>query len=417
MLTDIAIRKLATPDSRREIPDGKVVGLYLVCQASGARSWALRFRIDGAPKKLTIGSYPPIDLASARRLAQKALGDIAEGKDPAAAKQASRAAARASREADEDRIERVVELFVERYAKPKTKDWRETAAMLNREVVGRWKGRRLSQITRADVHQMLDEIVDRGAPIAANRRFAALRKLCAWAVERGIIDRNPCDGVKAPSAETRRDRVLTNDELRLVWKACERVGLFGPLVRLLMLTGARRDEVAGMEWAELDLDARAWTLPAARTKNKREHVVPLSDAALEIIKGLPRVEGRRFLFSTTGRTHVSGFSKAKTEIDKAVLEIARQQAGDEAAPIPRWTFHDIRRSVATNLQKLGVRLEVTESCLNHTSGSRAGIVGIYQRHDWAEEKRTALQAWARKLEEIVSGKKADNVVELQARAS
>jgi integrase len=286
--------------------------------------------------------------------------------------------------------------------------------MLNREVVTRWSGRRLSQITRANVHEMLDEIVDRGAPIAANRRFAALRKMCAWAVERGIIDHNPCDGVKAPAAEVQRDRVLSDSELRLAWQACERIGIFGPLIRLLVLTGARLREVAGMQWSELDLSARTWALPAARTKNKRQHVVPLSDTAVEILARLPRVEGQRFVFSTTGRTPVSGFSKAKAEIDKAVLEIARREAGEEAAPIPRWTFHDVRRSVATNLQKLGVRLEVTEAVLNHVSGSRAGIVGIYQRHDWADEKRAALVSWARRLDEIVAGEAPTNVVELAA---
>ena len=214
MLTAVQIEKLSTPDKRREVPDGRIRGLYLIVQPSGVKSWALRYRAHGIPRKLTLGSFPAVDLATARRRAQEALGELAGGNDPAATKKASRAAARAAREADEDRIERVIELFVERYAKPKTKDWRETAAMLNREVAGRWKGRRLSQITRADVHQMLDEIVDRGAPIAANRRFAAFRKMCKWAVARGIIDRSPCEGVSAPAAETKRERVLTDDELK-----------------------------------------------------------------------------------------------------------------------------------------------------------------------------------------------------------
>jgi len=417
MLTDLGIKKLALPEKRREVPDGRIVGLYLVLQASGAKSWALRYRFAGTPRKLTLGPYPAIDLAVARRRAQEAIGDIASGKDPAAEKKASREAQKAAHEADVDRVEKVVELFVERYAKPKTKDWRETAAMLNREVVGRWKGRRLSQITRAHVHEMLDEIVDRGAPIAANRRFAAFRKMCAWALERGIIDHNPCDGVKAPSPETRRDRVLDDAEIKLTWEALEAIGWpFGHVGKLLFLTGARRDEVAGMEWRELDLDARTWTLPASRTKNKREHVVPLSDAAVDLLADLPRVEGRRFVFSTTGRTPVSGFSKAKAEIDKAVLEIAGQQTGDVATPLPHWTLHDLRRSVATNLQKLGVRLEVTEAVLNHVSGSRAGIVGIYQRHDFVAEKRAALDAWARRLNAIVNDVPANNVVELKRGA-
>ena len=412
MLTDLGIKKLPLPEKRWEVPDGKITGLYLVLQPSGARSWALRYRVAGKPTKLTLGPYPTIDLGMARKRAQEALGDVAGGKDPAHEKQAQRAAVKAAREADGDRVERVVALFIERHAKPKTRDWRETERMLAKEVAGRWQGRRLSQITRANVHEMLDEIIDRGAPVRANRVFAQFRKMCRWATARGIIERSPCEGVSAPSPETRRDRVLTGDELRLVWTASEALGWpFGVCVQLLMLTGGRRDEIAGMMWCELDLAARTWTLPAGRTKNGREHVVPLSDAAIDILADLPRVEGR-FVFSTTTTTPISGFSKAKAEIDKAILEIARQQAGDEEAPIPHWTFHDIRRSVATNLQKLGVRLEVTEAVLNHISGSRAGIVGIYQRHSWADEKRAALTAWSRRLEAIISGAEPTNVVAL-----
>jgi integrase len=416
MLTDLGIKKLPLPAKRREVPDGKIAGLYLILQPSGARSWALRYRVAGRPTKLTLGPYPALDLVTARRRAQEAIGDIAGGVDPAAQKKAAREALKAAREADADRVERVVALFIERYAKPKTRDWRETERMLAKEVANRWHGRGLSHITRANVHEMLDEIIDRGTPIRANRVFAQMRKLCRWAVARGIIDRSPCEGVSAPSPETRRDRVLTDAEMRVVWVACGALGWpFGHVVRLLMLLGARRDEVAGMEWTELDLDARTWTLPAARTKNKRDHVIPLSEAALDIIKPLPRVESRRFVFSTTGRTPVSGFSKAKAEIDKAIVEIVKQQAGDEASSLPHWTLHDIRRSVATDLQKLGVRLEVTEAVLNHVSGSRGGIVGVYQRHSWADEKRAALDAWARRLEAIVSGASAGNVVELKAR--
>jgi hypothetical protein len=199
VLTDLLIKKLPLPQRRRELPDGKVGGLYLVMQPSGARSWAVRYRVAGLPKKLTIGSYPTIDLAMARKRALEALGDVAGGKDPAAAKKASRAAAKAERIADVDRVDHVVELFVERYAKPNTSDWRETERMLVKEVVGRWAGRRLPQITRAHVHEMLDEIVDRGAPIRANRVFAQLRKMCRWAISRGIIERSPCEGMAAPS--------------------------------------------------------------------------------------------------------------------------------------------------------------------------------------------------------------------------
>src|SRR5271166_1069937 len=420
MLTDLLIKKLPLPDKRREVPDGKIAGLYLVVQPSGARSWAIRYRAAGLPKKLTIGPYPAIDLATARKRAQEALGDVAGGKDPAAVKQASKATARAERAAEVDRVERVVELFIERHAKPKTRDWRETERLLTREVVGRWKGRRLSQITRAHVHEMTDAIIDRGSPIGANRTFAQFRKMCRWAIARGIIDRSPCEGLTAPSVETRRDRVLSDEEIRHAWTAFEVAGWpFGRISQLLLLTGARRDEVAGMKWSEIDLAGCAWRLPAARAKNKRDHQIPLSDAAGRLIEGLPRIgDAKGFVFTVTGQTPVSGFSRFKESVDRTILETLRADAekrGDDpqqVRPPEHWIIHDLRRTVATNLQKLGVRLEVTEAVLNHVSGSRAGIVGVYQRHEYSAEKRAALDAWAQRLDAIVTGAGASNVVEL-----
>ena len=298
-------------------------------------------------------------------------------------------------------IERVVETFIERHAKRATRDWKETERLLNRDVIERWKGRRLSTITKPQVHDLLNSIVDRGAPIAANRVHT---NSMSW-VERGIVTTNPFAGIKAPSSERSRarERVLSDDELRLVWTAAEAIGWpFGSIVKLLALTGARRDEVAQVEWREIDFDRALWMLPAARSKNRREHAIPLSVSALEILRSLPRVERSGFVFTTTnGRVPVSGFNKAKDRFDNAIGEL-RAQAGSEE-PIEPWVFHDLRRTMATNLQKLGVRLEVTEAVLNHVSGSRAGIVGVYQKHDYATEKRQALEAWAKRVEEIVAG--------------
>jgi integrase len=420
-LTDLKVKNLRPGASRREIPDGRIGGLYFILQPSGARSWAVRYRTRGKPAKLTIGAYPAIDLATARRLAQKALGEVAEGQDPAANKQAAKAAAREAKRAQNDLVERVVEQFIERHAKPETRDWRETERMLKNKVVKAWRGRRLSQIGRADVHALLDNIIDSGAPVAANRTFAQLRKMCGWALERGIIDRSPCEGLKAPTSETKRDRVLSDDEIRLAWNAFGKIGWpFGPMAKMLLLTGARRNEVAEMRWREVDLDKHSWTLPETRSKNKRPHEVPLSDAVIDVLKSVPRIGDARedFVFSTTGRTPISGFSRAKTTIDSAIVELMRKAAiecgsdPEAVKSLERWTIHDLRRTVATNLQRLGIKLEVTEAVLNHISGSRAGIVGIYQRHEYADEKRAALDAWSRKLDQIVTGKLADNVVDL-----
>lgn len=277
-LTQIAIDNLKSGAARREVPDGKIGGLYLIVQKSGAMSWAVRYRADGKPRKFTIGACPKIELSAARRLAQRALSDVAEGMDPAAIKQAKLRAAAFEQKEGHNRIEKVVETFIERHAKIKTREstWRETERILRKEVLGAWAGRRLGGITRANVHDLLDAILDRPAPILANRTLAVLRRMCAWAVERGIIASSPCDKVKAPAVEKSRDRVLSEDEIRHAWCAFERVGWpFGALAKLLVLTAARRDEVASMRWSEINFADRTWTIAKERTKNGVAHEVPL----------------------------------------------------------------------------------------------------------------------------------------------
>jgi len=409
-LTQFTIDNLRPAATRREVPDGRVGGLYLIVQPSGAKSWAARYRFDGKQKKHTLGPYPALDLAAARRRALEALGDVAGGKDPAAVKRAAKEA-RKTEQSPNDRIDNVAKAFTEKYLKRRVGDgWaREAERLLRKEILPVIGSKRLRDVRRADAIDILDGIVDRGAPFTANRALAVLTRLGNWAVEREIIAASPFDKIKRPAVEASRERVLSDAEIKLVWAAFEAVGHpFCAFGKLLLLTGARRAEVAGMRWAEVDLEARTWTLPGSRTKNGREHQVPLSDAAVRVLQDLPRIGDKPdgFVFTTTGTTAVSGYSHAKAAIDRAV-----------SAEMATWTFHDLRRTVATNLQKLGVRLEVTEAVLNHVSGSRAGIVGIYQRHSWAAEKRAALDVWARKLEAIVTGADASNVVEFAAARS
>jgi integrase len=424
MLTDLSIKKLELPDRRKEIPDGRITGLYLVMQPSGVKSWAVRYRAFGIPKKLTLGSYPAVDLATARKRAQEALGDVAGGKDPATLKKASKATARAERADDDKRVERVAEAFIKRHVKLSGKVGAGWGAEIERlfkvEILPRIGAKRIDDVRKNDILAILDAIVDRGSPVTANRCLAVLRKFFNWACDaRGLIVVSPCKGIEAPAAETSRDRVLEDDEIRLAWRAFDAIDWpFGPIGKLLLLTGARRSEIAEARWNEIDLAAKTLTLPASRTKNDKPHVIPLSGQAVEIIKALPRIEGKAGLvFSTTGATPVSGFSRSRELIERAIVAdlrkaaIERSEDPDKVGAPPPWTVHDLRRSVATNLQKLGVRLEVTEAVLNHVSGSRAGIVGVYQRHEYAEEKRAALDAWARSLEAIVTSAPANNVVE------
>ncbi len=380
---------------RREVPDGLVRGLYFVLQPSGAASWACRYRIGDRTRKYTIGSYPAVDLKAARDLAKEALVKVVGGVDPHEAKKALKVPP------DRDLIERVVDQFVIRYAKPNTRATTaaETERSLKKEVVTRWKGRRLSKITRADVHDLLDTVVDRGSPVMANRLLATLNKMCGWAVERGIIETSPCNGVKPPSATKSRNRVLSDDELERLWRACDAIGYpFGPLVQMLILTGQRRDEVAGLTWVELDLAAHLWVLPRERAKNNVEHTVPLSAPVLAIVERLPRISGGpSYLFTTTGNSHVSGFSKTKIALDKLL-------AADGGSPYLHWTFHDLRRTAATGMARLGVNLPVVEKVLNHVSGAFRGVAGVYNRHSFDIERRKALETWGTFVEGLVHEK-------------
>jgi integrase len=408
-LTQIAIDKLKPATVRREIADGKESGLYFVLQPSGGMSWALRYRFGAKPRKYTIGPYPQISLAKARAEASRAKASIADGIDPGAAKTAAKRAEKAAREEETDLVERVVETFVARYVKPKQKaaTARETERCLNREIVARWRGRRLSKISKADVHELLDSIVDRGAEIQANRTFAAVRRMCNWSIERGIISASPCAGIKPPTPERSRDRVLTDGELKAVWEAAEAIGWpFGPMVQLLMLTGQRRSEVAGMGWAEIDFDARTWTLPKERSKNSRAHAIPLSQQAIAILRALPRIAGKQGLvFTTSGETSISGHSRAKDRLDAEL-----------PADMPEWTLHDLRRTFASGCAKLGIAVHVVEAVLNHRSGTIRGVAAVYNRYDYSIEKRAALEAWGRYVEAIVTGETAQNVIELATAA-
>jgi integrase len=222
--------------------------------------------------------------------------------------------------------------------------------------------------------------------------------MCAWAIERGLLETSLCDKIKRPSTETSRDRVLSDSELATVWRAAGALEApYSAFVKLLILTGARRNEVARMRWAELDLEGKTWILPAARTKNGREHLVPLSNAAAGLLRGLPRVAGAEYVFTLSGRGPITAFDNVKKRLP---------------ADMPAWTYHDLRRSMASGMARLGVNLPVIERCLNHVSGSFAGVAGVYQRHGFEDEKRAALETWGVHVEAIAAGRPA-NVIALR----
>ena len=400
------------PTKRREIPDAGKPGLYLLIQPSGRKSWAVRYRFHGRPRKVTLDGFPSLGVA--HKLAHAELDKVAEGRDPASEKRAAKQAT--PEDSSSNLFETVMAQFIERHVKRNTRasSAHETERLLRKEVLPKWKRRHIQEISKRQVLDLLDGIVDRGGGLSANRTLAAVRKLFNWALQRGIIDASPVASIKAPLAERSRDRILTDDEVRWFWKACDLVGYpFGRLAQMLLLTGQRRREVAGLSYAEIDFTNRLWVIPGVRTKNGDPHEVPLSLRALSIIEMAPRIQtDKGYVFTTRAEKHVKGYSQAKAAIDRAILAVACEES--PTAEIPRWTFHDLRRTAASGMARLGIDLPVIEKILNHSSGSFAGIVGVYQRHSFSDEKRKALEAWASFVMSVVEGKPASNVVAIRA---
>lgn len=397
------------PARRYEVPDPALTGLYLVVQSSGVKSWALRYRLSGKPAKLTLGRWPVMGVAEARTAAAEALQKIEHGTDPAAEKKAAKAAQLEAQQSDRDKVRTLVEQFDRRHLSG-LRTRRQVRQALDNHVVPVWGERDVQSIARRDVVDLLDGIVERGHTTTANRLRAYLSKFFGWCVEREIIDASPVQGVKPPAKNATRDRVLTDDEIRWLWTACDKVGQpWGPLAKMLLLTGQRLNEVAQM--TEAEVRNGVWHLPADRTKNGRAHDVSLSEAAAAVLRGVERLRGPGgYLFTTNGRAAVSGFHKARTNIGKQMAAEAAQERG-EPVEIPHWTFHDLRRTAATGMARLGIPVRVTEAVLNHISGTGGGIVSVYQRHDYTAEKAQALEVWGRRVLSLVEGR-ADNVVSI-----
>jgi integrase len=280
---------------------------------------------------------------------------------------------------------------------------RQVTGILNRDIVPAWRGRKLSTITRAEVHGFLDRITDRGSPMMANRALSWLKVMCNWAVGRGLIETNPCNGVSRPEPETPRDRTLSDDELAALWDCADALTKpFSEFVKVLILTGQRLNEVAAMELAEVDLAKKTWTLPARRAKNGREHVIPLAEITCEILASLPHHYDSPFFFTLRGSRPISGFALIKNNLDDLLPT--------EMEP---WVFHDLRRTIASGMARLGVNLPTIEKLLNHISGSFRGIVSVYQKYDFGDEKRRAVDLWAQHIDRIVSREADDNVVPIR----
>lgn len=408
--------------------DTDLRGFGLQVTAAGVKSYVYQYRTGGresVKRRYTIGRHgSPWTPTTARDECERLALLVGQGIDPAENDRERR------RQAVDLAFTAYIETFTDGYLKANWKDWGGAERLLRREPATVLRNKPLPTIKRADIVAVLDKLSDR--PAMARACYAVLRKLFGWAEGRGEIDRSPIgSGFPAPKVVAARDRTLTDAEVGIAWEAAGKLGYpFGPAFRLLFATAARREEVAGIDWAELDRAAREWTLPAARAKNGQAHIIPLNDLAVEILDAVAMTgaddgavvawPGSGLVFTTTGETAVSGHSKAKKRLDGEMADIVAKRAeaaGIDPRPTPPWRVHDIRRTAATGLQRLGIRFEVTEAVLNHISGSKGGVAGVYQRHDWKDEKRAALDAWGRHLAQTLVAGSPRNVVQLARRAS
>jgi integrase len=408
-LTDLFCTCVKPPaNGRVEYFDASFGGLALRVTERGHKSFSVHYRINGRLRRYTLGTFPGMRPAQARREASAALELARAGTDPTAAKQARRY--QISPEAET--FSGVLDDYLAHHMAKNTvaATFAEAKRMLERDVVPTWGDRPIASLTRRDVIALIDGVTARGAEVHANRLQARLRALFNWAIEKGIIAASPVEGLKPPTKERARDRVLSDEEIQWLWRAADDVGWpFGELAKLLLLTAQRRDEVAGMEWAEVDFEKRTWTIPREKAKNDRAHEVQLSHPALDVLKSLPRI-GNRFVFTTTGEGPISGFSRGKRRIDAAMIR-ARCQLGvltgvhsemsrghaDKPLPveIPHWIMHDLRRTAATGMARLRIPPFVVDKVLNHVSGTIRGVAAVYNRFEYLDERRAAMDTWGR----------------------
>lgn len=376
-LSEKTVSALKPATKRYEVRDLHLPGFGIRVSPNGQKSMFVTYRYGTAQRRLKLGVYPIITLASGRQKAMEALRHLDGGVDPS-----RRKAERSFKTAD------VLDEFVERYAKIKTRGWKAARALLLREIVGPYGQMDIRQIERSQIVGILDDMIARGANAQANRFLAYVRKMLNWCVERGILDVSPANGVKAPCKETPRDRVLNDAELTKIIPECKAAGYpFGDLFLILLLTAQRRGEVSDMRWSELDLPNRLWHLPAHRVKNGCAHSVPLSKPVVRILERAPRFLNSDFVFTTTGRSGVSGWGKPVSRLcdDSGVHE---------------WRIHDLRRTGASGMARLGVLPHVVEKVLNHISGSISGVAAVYNRYGYDVEKRDALDKWGQLIDKL-----------------
>ena len=397
-LTAATVHKLKLPPGAPDkiFFDDGLRGFGLRVRDGGKRTWIAQYRVGTKQRRVTLGTVENLDALAARQRAKDVLSKVHLGGDPQTEKAEKRAEAAMT-------LGSVVDSYLKRHAASRLRPG--TFTDVERYLRRHWaplSEKPAGKVTRANVAARLADIAGGSGGYAANRARAALNALYAWTIAEGLTDSNPVVGTRKAVDEIARDRVLTDAELAAIWNVGGD-GDFGAIVHLLILTGQRREEVAAMTWDEVDLEGATWRIGGERTKNARVHEVPLASQAIDILRTINRRDGRALVFGSR-KGPFSGWSKAKASLDARVSAALGRS--------PPWRLHDIRRTVATRMADLGVQPHVIEAVLNHISGHKAGVAGVYNRATYAAEKRHALDMWGAHVADLVEGRGC-NVVPLR----
>jgi integrase len=402
-LTDQFVERVKPPAKGRvEYFDAAFPALALRVSEHGHKSWSLFYRMNGNPKlrRHTLGSYPQLKPARARLLATEALDRVRAGVDPGVLKRQARQQA-----PDLGSIDALVRDYLRQHVIKNCRagTYRNAKRMLEVDVLKPWHGRSLDSISKRDAIALIDRIAER-APVHANRVLARLRAMFNWAADKDRSSASPITGIKAPTKEKARDRWLDDQEIIWFWRACERLGYpFGPLFQTLLLTAQRLKETASMEWVEVDLSAKLWVIPREKAKSDRAHEVQLSEPVVALLRSLPRLGP--FVFTGRNGRGVTGFTSGKGILDRAMQQVS------DGVKIDKFNLHDLRRTAASHMARLGIPPHVVDRVLNHSSGTIRGVAAIYNRFQYEGERRTALAAWASYVSRLTASG-ASNVVPL-----
>lgn len=402
----VAALKPPPPKQQMTYWDESLPGFGVRVSYQGTKTWIVMYRHGNRVRRLKLGRVATLELAEARKQARGKLSAVDDGEDPAADKAAIRAGKTFGELAHE---------YLERHAKVLKKSWRQDERMLNQEPLPHWKNVKLADLSRADVRSLIESIVDRGAPIHANRMLALIRKVMNFAVEREWIEHNPCNHIKPMGKEVTRDRVLSHDEIRAFWTALdEEEPPIQAVFRLRLMTGQRGSEVLQMRWRDLDLDKGWWTLPGSHVKNGRPHQVFLTDDAVAILTNLKAWYERRLVEINRGRKRKHLEPKTLSELvfpsprsEQPVAWIQKAVQRVRARKDLDFRPHDLRRTAATGMAAAGVSRDVVKKVLNH---SERDVTATYLRYDYDAEKRKALTAWGRALKRILREKSSKAVL-------